>query len=194
MEGYEERTDSIRVPKNTGVDGFLKTLRRVLTLPRVQVINIDSSGMVSYTRIVREGEPPEPVDLDFSDLSPWSIVRNGTLEEFTVPHDAPATATIARLFNLLTQESLVPVAWVTGANSDFWAWHEETAGVRLTRQNMAYGVPIYTDREVPDHSLILCAAYTKGTTLVGCHRFLVVSMASFGGQGEPPAETEVSIL
>lgn len=193
MEGYEERTSSISVPKNTGIDGFLKTLRSVLDLTRVQTIKIDSSGKVTYTRIVREGEGSSPLEVDFADLQPWGIIRNGEIEEFIEHGRHPAPVTIARMFDMLTRESLIPIALVTGSNSIFWAWHEETSGVRLVKQNMAYGIPIYPDREVPDHALILCAAYTKGTTLVGCHRFLSVSMASYGDQYTPP-ETEVSIL
>ena len=193
MEGYEERTHSIQVPKNTGVDGFVKTLRGVLELRNVQTIQVDAKGRVTYTRIVRAGEDSTPLAVDFGELAPWSIVRNGELEEFEAGEGDPATTVVARMFNLLTQEGLVPIAFVTGANSSFWRWHVETAGVRLARQNSAYGIPIYTDREVPDSSLILCAAYVRGATLAGCHRFLAIGMASFGDQAAPP-NTEVSIL
>lgn len=194
MEGYEERSDSIRVPRNTGVDGFLTTLRRILTLPRVQTISIDASGLVSYTRIVREGEGTTPMVVDYGELAPWNIIRNGELEEFdTSPTDAAPTV-IARMFNVLTSVGLAPIAFVTGANSSFWDWHRESH-VNLGRHGVAYGLPLYTDRGVPDHVLVFCAAYVKGSTLAACHKFLVINMTTTAiDDRHVPPDTEVSIL
>jgi hypothetical protein len=191
MEGYQERSHSIAVPKNTGIDGFLRALRGILVLPRVRNINIDATGAVRYTRYVRNDEPDSPVGVDYTGLEPWSIIRNGDLEEIPIPPATPAPNVIAYMFNRLVQDSLVPVALVTGAASEFWHWHERTARVRLARAGAAYGLPIYTDRQVPDHALVLCAAYVKGGSLIDCHRFLKVEMSD---PGFVPPETSVEIL
>jgi hypothetical protein len=190
MDGYSERTHAITVPKNTGVDGFLRTLRGILGLPRVRNISIDATGAVRYTRYVREDEPDSPIQVDYTGLEPWAIIRNQELEELPLPPSTPAPSVIAFMFNRLTQDSLAPIAFATGARSEFWRWHERTSGVRLARAGMAYGLPIYTDRQIPDDSLILCAAYIKGS-LIDCHRFLTTSMSDVGFK---PPETSVEIL
>lgn len=191
MDGYQERLSSISVPKNTGLDGFLRTLRTILELPRVQNITIGSDGVVKYMRYVRDGEPDGPAQVDYTDLAPWNIIRNSlSLQEILHDPDVPAPVVIANLFNILGQESLIPIAFATGAASTFWKWHERTAGIRLTQRTSAYGLPIYTDSQMPDYSLVLCAAFVR-TGLVDCHRFLMVGMQS---EEFVPPDTNVSIL
>lgn len=189
MEGYQEKTSSIVVPKNTGIDGFLRMLKGILGLPRVQSINIDATGKVNYTRYVRDGETDNPIEVDYSGLDPWSIIRNGDLVEMRHP-DLPAPSVIALMFNRINREDLVPVAFATGTDSDFWRWHRRTAGVEMSLAASAYGLPIYTDRQMPDHALVLCAGFTKGG-LSECHRFISVNM---GLMDTNPPETSVSIL
>jgi len=190
MEGYQERSSSISVPKNTGIEGFLRTLKGILSLPRVQAVNIDATGKINYIRYVRDGETDNPIAIDYTGLDPWSIIRNGELEELTRHTEEPAPNVIAVMFNRIAREGLVPIAFATGADSDFWRWHERSAGVELSRTASVYGLPLYTDRQMPDHSLVLCAAFVKGG-MVDCHRFLSVSM---GVVDTTPPETSVSIL
>lgn len=189
MDGYAEKTSSVAVPKNTGIDGFLKTLRTILALPRVQTISIDAKGKVSYMRYVREGETDVPLNVEYAGLEPWNIIRNGQIEEIDLDPATPAPAVISVMFNRVAREGLVPIAFATGAGSHFWKWHERTSGVSLSKTTTVYGLPLFTDRQMPDHALVMCAAFVKGS-LVDCHRFLNVSM---GIDYEPP-ETSVSIL
>ena len=191
MEGYEERSHSIAVPKNTGIEGFMRTLRGILMLQRVRGINIDATGTIRYTRYVRENEPDSPIAVDYTGLEPWGVIRNGEIEEIALPSNVPATSVIAFMFNRLTQDSLTPVAFASGMASEFWSWHERTAKVRLARTGAAYGLPIYLDRQMPDHALVMCAAYVRGSSLVDCHRFLKIDMSA--GDFTPP-ETSVEIL
>lgn len=186
---YQEKTSSVMVPKNTGIDGFLKTLRNILTLPRVQGIRIDAKGKIDYTRYVREGEPDNPITVDYSELEPWAIIRNGTIEELYHKESTPATNVIAAMFNWVAREGLTPVAFASGVETNFWQWHRQTAGVELSRTSSVYGLPLYTDRQMPDYSLVLCAGYVKGG-LVDCHRFIMTTM----GSTVTPPETTVSIL
>lgn len=190
MEGYQEKTSSVSVPKNTGVDGFLKTLKGILELPNVQEIKIDSKGSVQYRRYVREGSEDKALAIDYGELTPWNIIRNSELEEVHCSPGTPATNVVSLMFNMVAREGLVPIAFVSGAGSHFWQWHEKTAGVNLARTGSVYGLPFYTDRQIPDHALILCAAYTRGG-LVNCHRFIMAGMETM--EFIPP-ETSVSIL
>lgn len=190
MEGYAEQTHTISVPKSTGIDGFLKTLRGILALPRVQSISIDSKGAVKYSRYVREGENDAPVNVDYAGLEPWNIIRNGELEPIGVHPLTPAPAVIAVMFDHVIRAGLTPIAFATGAASEFWSWHEHSAGLSLVRQNSAYGLPIYMDRQMPDHALVLCAAYVKGG-LTDCHRFF---MADMNAQEFEAPTTSVNIL
>lgn len=189
MDGYQERVSSIDVPSNTGVEGFLKTLKKILGLPRVQSIHVEANGKVEYRRFVRKDEPDAPINVDYSGLEPWNVIRNGAMQEVTYVPGTPAASVIASLFNVLTQESLVPIAFATGAGSFFWDWHEQS-GVLLARKDAAYGLPIYTDRQMPDYALVLCAAYVR-SGLTDCHRFLMVGMPT--DEFIPP-ETNVSVL
>jgi hypothetical protein len=192
MEGYEEKTSSVTVPKNTGVEGFMRTLRGILELRNVQSIAIDARGTVSYTRYVRQGETPVQLAVDYTSVEPWAIIRNGELEEVDT-RGLPAASVVALLFNRVASEGLVPIAFASGAGTFFWSWHEETSGIRLSRRGQVYGLPLYIDRQMPDHSLVLCAAHVRGS-LVDCHRFLTVTMAlPLSVQAIPPP-TEVQIL
>jgi hypothetical protein len=190
MDGYVEKTNEVAVPKNTGIDGFLKTLRGILELRNVQNIGIDAKGVIRYTRYTREDEPDGPIEVDYTDLEPWAIIRNRDLQDIDYTPGTPASTVIAALFNMLAHENLVPIAFVTGTNSRFWAWHEESTGVRLEKETSAYGLPIYTDLQIPDHSLILCASHRRAG-LVECHRFLLVTMNEVLFI---PPETSVSVL
>lgn len=192
MEEYKERTDTISVPRNTGVEGFIRAIRGILSLPRVQNISVNATGQVSYRRYVRDGEVSEAkIDVDYSGLDPYAIIRNSELEEFPIRPGVSAASVIAHLFNKIAQEGCNAVAFVTGANSDFWRWHEQTSGVSLDRRLPAYGLPIYADRQIPDHALVLCAAYARSATLLDCHRFIAVVM---GVEEHVPPETSVDIL
>jgi hypothetical protein len=189
MDGYQEKTSSVKVPKNTGVDGFLKTLRNILMLPRVQSIRIDAKGTVNYSRYVRDGETEGSLQIDYGELEPWALMRNSHIEELNYREGMPASNVIAVMFNRVARDGLVPNGFATGAETYLWDWHRRTAGIDLVRTSSVYGLPIYTDRQIPDHSLVLCAGYIKGG-LVDCHRFIKVSMEA----DMSPPETTVSIL
>src|SRR5262245_21386748 len=119
MEGYSEKSGEVTVPKNTGVDGFLKALRGVLALRNVQSIFINAKGVVRYTRLIRkekeEEEPEGPLEVDYTGLEPWGIIRHRRVEDLGVHHETPAPATVALLFDRVARENLIPVAFVTGA-------------------------------------------------------------------------------
>jgi hypothetical protein len=169
MAEYEEVNDVVEVPKNTGVQGFLKTVEEVLKLPRVQEIRIDARGRVNVRYFVREGEQKKPFGMDFETLLPYAIIRNNPVIEL-VDVDANAAIAIGQLFDLAAADHLFPVAFVGGPASLFWQWYETTTGFRLTSHEELYGVPFLSDRALEDYVLVLCAAYTRGAALIDTQR------------------------
>lgn len=161
MPDYEERLESVDVPANTGIKGFLHVIESILKQPRVQNITIDARGRVSYSRYVRKEEEQAPLALNFESLAPYSVIRNGKVTEVT-PVSKNAAVALSQMFNASTGDHLNPVAFVGGALSKFWKWYTATAGVTLTSQEELYGIPFLTDRMVEDNILILCSAYAKG--------------------------------
>lgn len=170
---FEEHTETIRVPENTGVDGFLHTLREILKLSRVQQVVIDARGSVTYRRWRAPGET-EPTRVDYSGLEPSAIMRYGDVQE-VVPRPAEhPPALVARMFDQASQESLAPVAFVSGGATQFWSWYGRY--VPLQSRTELYGVPFIHDKRIPDTTLVLCVAYSRGSSLLDCHRFLMVNM------------------
>lgn len=182
MSEYKEVSGSIDVPRNTGREGLLHTVREILRLPKVQEIRI-LKGQVHFRRYAREGETAE-VDMgkiSFDGLSPYHVIRN---LETVVPVEAVvganAASVIGHLFDNVGRDGLFPIAWVSGAATHFWMWHEFTAGTRLTSHQTVYGLPFLTDRSIEDDSLFLCAAYSRNAPLTDTERAYMVHMENDG--------------
>jgi hypothetical protein len=175
MSEYKLVTDTIEVPPNTGVDGFLYTLRELLKLPRLQSVKIDAKGKVTYERYIREDEKA-PIGVDFADLEPWHIIRNAPVQEVRIRTSNPATALLL-LFDSVRMEGYQPAAFVTGANTTLRYWLEMGTGQTLQpSMQTLFGVPIYTDRNCPDSVLVLCGAYTSGAPLVDTQKSYKIEM------------------
>jgi hypothetical protein len=175
MDEYREISESISVPKNTGIDGFLRSIKTILQLPRVQRIVIDSKGKVTYDRLVLNGES-KPVGVDFEDLEPWGVIRNGEVQEISM-YSNNAAIVITALLDHVSLEKMYPVAFVTGANTIFNKWYTQTTGFRLTSDQFICGVPLLKDRNIPDTALIVCAtAYIKGA-LIDTQKSFKIEMA-----------------
>ena len=174
MPEYKTATERITVPKNTGLEGFLKTLRKILVLPRVQNIVINANGRITYERAVREDENMEPIEVDFSDISPGAIVRNCDLRE--IEEENEPTRAVARLFEAVAQDHLVPTAFVSGPGSTFWLWHEKYDFTLSSSRDQAYGVPFLYDEYFPPFSLVLCASYTRSAALSEIRKSFKIQM------------------
>jgi hypothetical protein len=161
---YTEVDESIEVPKGTGSAGFLQAISGILKLPRVQSINIDSRGKVSYKYFVRKGEETPALKMDFASLKPFAAIRNSESVDEISPNVVAAIA-LGELFDAAACDHLFPTALVTGTNTLFWNWARAT-GLVLTSREEVFGVPFMTDQQVPDSSLILGAAYARGAALI----------------------------
>jgi hypothetical protein len=166
MPDYRKVEESMEVPRNTGVSGFIRTLEGILRLPRVQTIHVDAAGKVSWARYVMEEEDLAPLSVGFEDLEPWAIIRNREVVELSIEAVAQsAPLVLAMMLDRAAMEGLHPTAFVSGAETVFWNWFADTSGYRLASKQMIMGLPFYLDRHAPDTALILCAAYTANALL-----------------------------
>lgn len=176
MTEYRKKEDSVEVPKNTGTQGFLRTIESILRLSRVQQVTVDAKGRVSWTRYVREDEEEEPgLRVDFGDLAPWAIVRNRSVEELLV-HNADASLTLAMMLDTASSDGLYPAAFVSGANTVFWKWFGQSTHYQPRANGRLMGLPFYLDRGCPDTALILCAAYEPTAQLSDTERAYKIEM------------------
>jgi hypothetical protein len=174
MPEYRRVEDSIEVPKNTGVTGFLRTLEQIIRLPRVQDIRVDIKGKVSWSRYVLDGES-EPLGVEFEDLEPWAIIRNSEVVELPV-RSTNVALVLSMMLDKATSEALHPIAFASGADTVLWEWFADSTGYRLGSNNSVMGLPLYLDRHAPDTALILCAAYTKGAALIDTQKAYKIEM------------------
>ena len=176
MSDLQLLVDSIDVPRNTGLEGFIHTIRQILRLPRVQSININARGKVTYERYVAEGEK-DPIKVDFTGVEPGDIIRNALngVEELTTSIQDAAVILVTML-DRVSLEKLFPVAFVTGANSIFWSWYPDTTRSSLSSRDSICGLPVYYDRHLPDTALILCAALARDGALIDTQKAYKVEM------------------
>jgi hypothetical protein len=187
-EEYSEVSNTIGVPANTGVEGFIRTLRLILKKPRVQQVTIDARGQVSYRRYVREGEDEKLFTVSFEDLQPYYIVRNAEVRELTIEDCFSAPIIIGMMFDKVVQDRLYPVSFVVGAESHVWSWYERTAGWPITNQEYLFGLPVLSDRHIPDSVLLLCAGFGADSSFVDTRASYKIDIPS-----EPSFKTQVAL-
>lgn len=168
---YIEQKESVEIPKNVGVKGFLLALESILKLPRLQDINIDRFGKVHYRYFLREGESRMPLNVDFEGISPHSIVRNSKLFEVELREDEGASVSVARLFELAAMDHVFPVAFVAGSSTLFWSWYESSCQFRKMNRDELFGFPFLVEpRHIGENVLLLCAAHARGGALIDTQR------------------------
>lgn len=171
---YHLESHEVEIPKNTGIKGFLYTVEEILKLPRLQTININAKGKVRYERYVADGEEIK-IGLNFEGLEPWHVIRNGEVEELVI-HSSNPMSVLADMFDLVSREKFIPIAWVTGANSVLEPWIAYGTGRDVLPRPDLFGLPVYRDRNCPDTALVLCTAYAKGSALVDTQKSYKIEM------------------
>ena len=170
MDDYREVTGTINVPSNTGIDGFVKTIRELLRRPRLQEINIDARGKVTFRRFAKNGEEYGNQDnnfgVDLSDLQPYNIIRNAEIKECLPPSDLPASVIIGIMFDQVSKDTLVPLAFATGRMTVLWDWYQFTTGYVFETRDRLFGLPLLTDRLLPDTALLLCSGFGKDAKFI----------------------------
>lgn len=149
---------SVTVPKNTGVEGFLRTLGDLLERPRLKQIVIDAKGCVTYTQLVPEeavDPDEEPFAFRHKDLTPSEIIKRVRLKEYAAPPHAACA--VLDLLGQASRRGLYPKAFVVGTGSQLSAWFEASTGSPLDFSGMLSGLPLLEDGAVPDQALVLLA-------------------------------------
>ena len=175
---YIEQTERIDVPKNSGVDGFLLALRRILSLRHVVHVSISDKGRVEYRRFVPKESESQAIDIEFDDVSPYFIIRNSEVEELsdTGPNGAVASYLMFRKARI---DGLVPIAFATGANTWLWNWFAATTGSKLdTPKDTFFGLELLTDRHIPDEALIMCAGFERDARMVDTRKCYKISLVT----------------
>jgi len=164
---YREIERSLSIPRGTGRDGFLRVIGDILKLPKVQEISIQANGKVKYRQFVhKDSQDNEHVlNVDLETLKPYFVLRNCRIRELHLPEDILAPVAISMLFAEASREGMAPVAFVSSPDTRFWEWHGRTSGVVFGKEE-AYGLPVYTDEELPDEVFFLCASYSREARLI----------------------------
>lgn len=183
MDEGKEVTGTISVPRNTGIEGFLETIRQLLRRPRVQEIRIDARGQVSFRRWAIEGEDFEAngnnFGVDLSHLKPYHIVRNAQAKEFMPDERLSAAVVVGMMFDKAAQENLSPLAFVTGAGTTLWEWYRFTTGYKQEPSDTFFGLPLLRDRQIPDTVLLLCAGHGRNASFIDTQVSYKVEMPSY---------------
>jgi len=185
-----EVSQSVEIPKNTGVEGFVVTIRELLRRPRIQEILIDAKGKVSYKRLVSDGEE-DPINIDLETVTPYSLISNATLEEMLLPPHLPAATVIGRMFDRFAIDQVYPLAFVSGIGTIFWEWYRVTTKAALHSRSSIFGLPLVLDRHIPETALILCGSSARSTSLVDTTIALKLEMETTILR---PPDTTVEIL
>ncbi len=179
MSEYKEVTDTIEVPKNTGIEGFLHTLRILLLKPKVQEIRIDGRGRVTCRRYALENDSLQNSGVDFKDLLPSAIVRNTSINEIAVSSGANAAVVLGSLLDIVSTAQLKPLAFISGADTSLWEWFRTTTGVNLQDRTSLLGFPVHLDRAIPDAALILTAGYGRDASLMDARSSFKIEMPTY---------------
>ncbi len=193
MDDFKEVTGTIVVPKNTGIEGFMSTIRQLLTRPRLQSILVDSRGKVTFKRFVLEGEEVDGSNnnygVDLESVRPSHVVRNTEMLELTPPSGLVAPVVIGLLFDKVAQDKLRPLAFVVGAGTMLWQWHQFTTGHDVRDRGFFFGQPVLEDRLIPDTALLLCAGYGRDAAFIDTRVSYKVEIPEY-----VMPETEVEVM
>lgn len=175
MTSVQERTKTIDVPPNTGIEGFLHVIREVLRLPRVQKIVVEGAGRVTLTQLCKEDAEPN-VNVTFEHLEPHYIIRNTRLQEVSYPPSMSALCVIATMLDIVHANGLTPIAFVAAPSTSLWTWLHFGDDLTLAGRDVLLGQPLYTDRYIPDTALVLCAGVDHTTSLLDTKLSLKIEM------------------
>ena len=175
MGDVSEVTQQVKVPANTGVEGFLHAIREIVRKPQVLRIVIEASGMVSYTRRTND-EIEDNVGINFSHLEPYAIIRNSETKELTYPLSLSAPEVLVAMMDELASNGYSPICFVIGMDSSIWNWFYLSAGIELQHKRSLLGYPIYEDKDIPATALVLCAGIGDSKALIDTRLSVKIEM------------------
>lgn len=165
-------TAAVDIPRNTGIEGFLQMLRSLLRIKRLQeiVISVTRHGSITYKYLAeRETEQTalDPCKL-LENLNPMHYLQRSEMKEVGLQEGEASPQMLLRLFRAAENDGMRPICWVVGAGSALPRWLRK--GTTFT-EDFAYpnetlcGLPILSDRFVPDEALVLCAGHGIGSEM-----------------------------
>jgi hypothetical protein len=168
MSDYKQVEETVDIPLDTGVDGFLLAIRQILLLSRVIELHINSKGKVTYKRWVRdEDEANTNLRLDFESVTPIGVIRNNNIIDVGVVDAkvSPAVA-VCRLLHRIQADHMYPAVLVVGANSVFFDWFRG-CGIDIQKNaERFFGHQLMRDRFVEDDVLLVCTSFGSSGSLI----------------------------
>lgn len=154
----------IDIPKNTGRAGFILAIEKLLKLPRIQNIQIDAKGKVTYTRFVKEDDPSLPLAIDLASVSPYGIIRNSELVEINF-QDLHVGDFLLKLFNTVANDKFFPICFVGSLASSVWPWLKQNNEETVSKEQLL-GYPFYEEGLVENYMLFLCTGIIRESALI----------------------------
>lgn len=161
---YELHEEELVPPKGSGIPGLLKAITEIVGLPRVQEIRIKASGKIEYDFYMRKNDKAPGLVVNFEKAMPFAIVRNALIQEIPYPSSHAAVA-IAELFTVAGKEHMAPIAFLGSDNTGFWSWYEDTTGLNPDTKEELFGLPVLSDPQMPEMSLLLCTGYKRNAII-----------------------------
>lgn len=180
---YERHDEEMELPKGSGIPGLLRAIGEIARLPRVQQIVIQSNGKIEYSFHLRKGDKPKELQINFEDIMPYAIARNGSIEELPYPSSHAATA-CGELFQRAAKDHVYPVAMLAGADTDFWRWYRDSTNLDSADEEL-FGLPFLRDRMLDDRTLLLCTAYKRNATITDVVRSYKITIPVFSRVVQP---------
>lgn len=168
MPEYKEVEKVVTVPKGTGIDGFLEAIRKILRRPRVQEVVLGAEGSLRYRRFTLEDEPEDEPDLDLDSFLPYFVLQRVLIQELPVPPDEPVLTQIWRMFAAAAADGLNAIGFTCGGYPTLLPEYPQSTSI--------FGLPVWVDHHIPPDSLILLAAFTRQSTLLGTQKAYKISL------------------
>lgn len=167
MAGYHEVQKTITVPKGAGIDGYLEALRTILKRPRVQDVHLKADGTVTYRRFAHEEEPEDPLTAELETLMPYHVLTRVSVVELLYEQKDAAQG-IGLMFDCAAADGLAPIGFTSGDPNPL----NRTS----TLNGTIYGYPLWVDPQLPREVLILLAAYTRDSALMGAQKAYKITL------------------
>jgi hypothetical protein len=166
---FVEQADVVDVPKGSGLKGLLKTVEGILSeIPRVKELHISATGQVRYTWYMPAGAKEQSLEVQFSDLLPYAIIRNTNLEEVFAPEGTNVCELVTHLFDSVARDKLQPVCFVVHPLSRLRKLLQQQ-GLIMGRDELC-GYPVLEEEELPQDALILCASFGRTVHISDTHK------------------------
>ena len=168
MNDLQEKTKTVEIPPNTGIDGFIHVVREVVKQPRVQKVIIDKMGRVTYTQLMKKDTKDEEINLNvsFDHLQPYHVIRNARTQELSYPATLGASAVIGAMFDAVATSGFTPIAFVVNPTTILWSWIYFRDELTLNNRDNLFGYPLLVDKDIPEAALVLCAGVDRTTALI----------------------------